>query len=106
MNKLKTALVAAAGLVVGAVTVRAMRKQRTPPQDEAKSAARTALTEAEVAAEHAVAALRQARLAGEKTVETARTEYDIGIADAAEDATTDGETDGPLRRVNPGWVRR
>lgn len=99
MKKRTTALVAAAGFVVGIVTLRAVRKGRTPPQDEAKTAARSALAETEAAVEHAAAAARHARLAGEKTVETARTEYDIGTDGTGDDATTDGEPTGRLRRV-------
>lgn len=115
MNRLKATLVAAAGFAVGVVTLRAVRARRRDPRKEAEAAAEEALQEASLAADHAVAALGHARIAGERAVEYARDEFE----DARGDLELPRDELGPgadgkspsgrarrLRRAGKGWIRR
>lgn len=76
MGKTKTWLLAGVGAVVGIVTLRRVRKRRSTPEAEARTAVEQALDETAMAADHAVAAAGHARVAGEKAVEFAREELD------------------------------
>lgn len=115
MGKLKATFVAAAGFAVGVATLRALRARRKTPREEAQQAAGEALQEASIAAEHTVAALGHARIAGEKAAEYARDEFEDarGDVDLSRDAITVG-ADGKhasdrirgLRRAGKGWIRR
>lgn len=105
MNKLKTGLLAATGVVVGSLTLRALRRRRrTTPRDDAAAAAGAAVRETETAAEHAVSAAGHARVAGEKSVEYAREELDAAPDDPAED--TADASGGRLRRARRRLIRR
>lgn len=81
MRKLKAGLVAGIGLVVGAVTLRWVRRRRNTPEEDAKTAIELARTEAEQAAGHAAAAMKHARTAGGKAVEHTRDEVQVRAVD-------------------------
>lgn len=103
MNVLKTGLGIAAGIVVGTVTLRAIRERRRTPRDEAEAAAGEALNEARTATEHAAAAVGHARVAGEKAVEHARDEY---RPPRPSQRRTEQEQPKILRKVSTGRNRR
>ena len=103
MNKLKLGALAGAGIAVGYLTLRRVRRRRSSAMDEAEEAAEIAIEETESAAEHAVAAAGHAKRAGEIAVEGAREELD--------DHETNGETvpdkpKGRFRRVGKGLLRQ
>jgi|AntRauTorcE11898_2_1112593.scaffolds.fasta_scaffold14069_3 Tfp pilus assembly protein PilX len=104
MNKLKAGLVAVTGLAVSVVTLRAVRKRRTTPEEEAKSAAEAAVAETEDAVTHAAAAADHARVAGTKAIEYAREELDS--PEVRDEETAGSEPSSRLRRVGKGWIRR
>lgn len=97
MNKLKAGLAAAAGLVVGVVTLRTVRRRRASPRDEAMTAADEALAETKEAAEHAAAAVGHARVAGEKALEYAREELETVDVDV--EADEERALSEPVRRL-------
>lgn len=110
MDKLKASLVAGISIAIGLMTFQMVRRRRNDPRQEAEDAAGEALREAGEAAEHATAAFDHARLAGRKTVEYARQEFD-GVAprqaiegNGAQEMA--GEQSGRLRNVGKGWLRQ
>jgi len=106
VDKLKSGILAAAGLVVGVVTLRAVRKQRTSPRDEAEAAAWEALVETKAAAHHAAIAAGHTRVTGEKTVEYAREELGSVSPETSEEGTGLAAPRRRLRKVGKGWLRR
>jgi len=92
MNRRRAKLLAAIGLVAGAVGLRRFRQRRSTRKEEAQSAMESAKSEAEQAAEHAVAAVDHARTAGEKAVEHTRDEIGVDGGGRARDDHT-GEAD-------------
>jgi uncharacterized membrane-anchored protein YhcB (DUF1043 family) len=74
MNKLKTGIMAAAGVAFGVVTLRKLRNRGGDPQEEVEEAVEEAQEELDTATDHAIAAADHARLAVEKTVEEMREE--------------------------------
>lgn len=100
MNKLKTGLLAAAGIAVGVVTLRKLRQRRNrTPADEA-------VEEATDAAQHAKAAIEHAKIAGEKSIETVRDEFEDEplVSENGDDAAEVPAR--RLRRVGKGWMNR
>jgi hypothetical protein len=89
----KTAAVAAAGVAVGVLTLRAVRRRRTEPKDEARSSVEAAIEEAAEALEHALAAAGHARDAGERGAGYAREEFGADVERVSV------EPEGRLRRV-------
>lgn len=81
MNKFKASLAAGISLVVGVVTLRAIRKRRTNPKEEAETAIEEAVTEATSAVNHAAAAIGHARVAAEKAVEYTSEEVNKTVED-------------------------
>ncbi|MEF8814726.1 MAG: hypothetical protein V5A55_13050 [Halovenus sp.] len=74
MNKIKTGILAAAGVAFGVVTLRKLRNRGTDPQEEAEEAVEEAQEELATAADHATAAAGHARVAVEKALEERRKE--------------------------------
>ncbi len=103
MDKFKTSVLAAAGLAVGFLTVRRLRRRRVGPREEAESAVGEALDETEQAVAHATAAAGHARVAGGKALEYAREELETPVVD---DEETPLSTPTRIRKVGTGWVRR
>lgn len=98
MNKLKTGLVAAAGTALGYLTLRRLRNRRRSSTDT-----NDAIEETESAADHAVAAADHAKRAGKIAVGAAREE----LKDVESNGTeVSQKSNGRLRRVRKGWMRR
>lgn len=74
MNKLKTGILAAAGVAFGVVTLRKLRNRGEEPQEEVEEAVEEAQEELDTAADHATAAAGHARVAVEKALEERRQE--------------------------------
>lgn len=74
MSKLKTGLVAAVGLAVGVVTLRAVRKRRKDSPEDVVASAEAARTEVETATEHAKAAAKHAAEASKHAIQYAQEE--------------------------------
>lgn len=106
MNKIKTGLVTATGLVIGAVTLRKLRERRSTPAEEAE----TPVEEVETAAEHLSAAAEHARSAAEMALEDAREDVDVEIPIEAprgdEEESASEESRSRLRTVGRDLIRR
>ena len=74
MGKLKKGAAAVGGVVVGIVTLRALRKRRSgsDEDEEIEAEVEKAETELKTAAEHATAAVEHAGVAAKKTIEARR----------------------------------
>jgi hypothetical protein len=85
MSKLKTGLVAATGLAVGILTLRAVRNRRRKPSEDVAASAEAVRSEVETATEHATAAAKHAGAAGKHAIQYAQEELaETNSADSSE----------------------
>lgn len=73
--KSKEAIAGSIALVIGAVTLRTVRRRRRGPREEAEIAAKESLDEASEAVEHTTTALGQAFVASKHAAEAANDEF-------------------------------
>lgn len=109
MSQLRSRLLAVGVAAAGIVTLRAIRKRRTTPRDEAEAAAEAALEEVNEAVDHGTAAAGHARVAGEKAIEYAREEFDAVPDRVRVETESESPVEKPARRIREagkGLIRR